>query len=53
MKNATETKPTETTQDQPAENQPAQDMVRYPHGCPIEGHENYGCACTPPRPRRR
>ena len=25
--------------------------VRYPRGCPIDGHQGYGCTCNPVRPK--
>ena len=57
MSNATEIKPTEIKPTEPQKNQPVEDKptvnyLRYPNGCPIEGHGAYGCVCTPPRPRR-
>ena len=45
---------TKNPDENPDENrdQTAANQLRHPYGCPIEGHDNYGCACTPPRHRR-
>ena len=32
--------------------QPEQNEDRYPQGCPIDGHEGYGCTCNQMRVKR-
>ena len=33
--------------------QPEQNEDRYPQGCPIDGHQGYGCTCNQMRVKRQ
>ncbi len=40
-------KPKNTQQNQQNPSNEAKVTPRYPDGCPIQGHEGYGCTCNP------
>ena len=37
----------EEPQENPISQGEERNPIRYPNGCPIQGHEGYGCTCNP------